>query len=94
MMVKICGITNFKMQWRRRGGASRWLQLLPQEPGYIAPDCAAGMIAKLPAHVWKVGVFVNESQTDNRTRKSRRPRYRATVDRRFACPIYELANSQ
>jgi phosphoribosylanthranilate isomerase len=63
MMVKICGITKLEDAVAAiEGGASALgFNFYTNSPRYIAPDCAAGMIAKLPATVWKVGVFVNES---------------------------------
>jgi len=63
MMVKVCGITKLEDAVAAiEGGASALgFNFYPKSPRYIAPDCAAGMIAKLPATVWKVGVFVNES---------------------------------
>jgi phosphoribosylanthranilate isomerase len=63
MMVKICGITKLEDAVAAiKGGASALgFNFYTKSPRYIAPDCAAGMITKLPASVWKVGVFVNES---------------------------------
>jgi phosphoribosylanthranilate isomerase len=63
MMVKICGITKLEDAVAAiDGGASALgFNFYPKSPRYIGPDCAAGMIARLPASVWKVGVFVNES---------------------------------
>jgi phosphoribosylanthranilate isomerase len=63
MMVKICGITNREDALAAiDGGASALgFNFYPPSPRYIPPDEAADIAAGLPAGVWKVGVFVDES---------------------------------
>jgi len=61
--VKICGITNREDALSAiDGGASALgFNFYAASPRYIASDAAAEIAAGLPAGVWKVGVFVDES---------------------------------
>lgn len=62
MMVKICGITNREdAQAAVEAGASAiGFNFYRQSPRYISHTGAAMIGEKIPAKVWKVGVFVDE----------------------------------
>ncbi|MBZ5592725.1 MAG: phosphoribosylanthranilate isomerase [Acidobacteriia bacterium] len=62
MMVKICGITNVEdaMAAAEGGASALGFNFWQRSPRYVTPASAARMIERLPAAVWKVGVFVDE----------------------------------
>jgi len=63
MMVKICGITNRDdaLAAIEGGAAALGFNFYPASPRYISPTDAAQVAGGLPAGIWKVGVFVDES---------------------------------
>jgi len=63
MMVKICGITNRQdaLAAVDAGASAIGFNFYRESPRYISPTGAAIIAEKIPANVWKVGVFVNES---------------------------------
>jgi phosphoribosylanthranilate isomerase len=63
MMVKICGITNRDdaMAAVDAGASAIGFNFYHDSPRYISPTGAAIIAEKLPAEVWKVGVFVDET---------------------------------
>jgi phosphoribosylanthranilate isomerase len=62
MMVKICGITNLEdaMAAVEGGASALGFNFWSRSPRYLTPETARGMIDRLPATIWKVGVFVDE----------------------------------
>jgi phosphoribosylanthranilate isomerase len=63
MMVKICGITNREdaLAAVEAGASAIGFNFYRESPRYISHTGAAMISEKIPANVWKVGVFVNES---------------------------------
>jgi len=63
MMVKICGITNREdaLAAVDAGASAIGFNFYRESPRYISHTCAAMIAEKIPANVWKVGVFVNET---------------------------------
>ncbi len=64
MMVKICGITNRDdaMAAVEAGASAIGFNFYRDSPRYISPTGAAMIAEKIPANVWKVGMFVNEER--------------------------------
>ncbi len=62
MMVKICGITNRDDAFAamEAGASAIGFNFYPASPRYISPTGAAIIGEKIPASVWKVGIFVSE----------------------------------
>ncbi len=62
MFVKICGLTSLEdtLAAADSGAAAAGFNFYPGSPRYITPDALAGWIDRVPAAMWKVGVFVNE----------------------------------
>jgi len=63
MMVKICGITNREdaLEAVEAGASAIGFNFYRESPRYISHTGAAMIGEKIPASVWRVGVFVNES---------------------------------
>lgn len=63
MMVKICGITNREdaLAAVEAGASAVGFNFYRESPRYISPTGASMIAAKIPANVWKVGIFVNET---------------------------------
>jgi phosphoribosylanthranilate isomerase len=63
MMVKICGITNCEdaLAAVDAGASAIGFNFYRESQRYISHTGAAMIAEKIPANVWKVGVFVNET---------------------------------
>ena len=63
MMVKICGITNRDdaIAAAEAGASAVGVNFYRDSPRYISPTGAATIAENLPADVWKVGLFVDET---------------------------------
>jgi phosphoribosylanthranilate isomerase len=62
MIVKVCGITNREdaLAAVEAGASAIGFNFYRESPRYISPTGAAMIAEKIPANVWKVGVFVHE----------------------------------
>ncbi|MEO7145165.1 MAG: phosphoribosylanthranilate isomerase [Bryobacteraceae bacterium] len=63
VIVKICGITRAAdaLAAVEAGATAIGFNFYPASPRYIAPEAAAEIAARLPAHIWKAGIFVDET---------------------------------
>jgi phosphoribosylanthranilate isomerase len=63
MMVKICGITRAEDALAAvvAGASALGFNFCAASPRCLTPEAATAIAAQLPAHVMKVGVFVNEA---------------------------------
>ncbi len=66
MVIKICGITNVEdaLVAAEAGAQAVGFVFYPGSPRYVRPETAATIARALPGHIWKVGVFVNESREE------------------------------
>ena len=64
MMVKICGITNVgdALAAVEGGATAVGFNFWPGSPRHVTAEAAGQIIERLPAAVWKVGVFVDENR--------------------------------
>ena len=60
-LAKICGLSTAATVDAAVAGGAAWLGFVffPPSPRHVEPDLAGGLIARAPAHVGRVGVFVD-----------------------------------
>ena len=65
VQIKICGITSLKDARHAAGAGADALGFIfyPQSPRYVSPAAAREIITRLPQHICRVGVFVNEEES-------------------------------
>ncbi|MGE5570767.1 MAG: phosphoribosylanthranilate isomerase [Rhodospirillales bacterium] len=63
MIVKICGITNREdaLVAVEHGAAALGFNFYSESPRYLTPEQAKHIVEVLPATIWKVGVFVDQT---------------------------------
>jgi phosphoribosylanthranilate isomerase len=61
MFVKICGVTNLEVARAAVDGGAQAIGFIFHQPSprYIAPEALAAWIDRIPANIWRVGVFVD-----------------------------------
>jgi phosphoribosylanthranilate isomerase len=66
MMIKICGITNLEdaLAAVDEGATALGFVFHPPSPRAVSEETAAGIIARIPPSVWKVGVFVDRDPSE------------------------------
>ncbi len=63
MFVKICGLTTLEdtLAAAESGARAVGFNFVPSSPRYLEEASLAKWIAQVPAHIWKVGVFADQS---------------------------------